>query len=838
MKSVVLILSVFTFVVVLGILGVSKEEMPAYLNSKLNVESRVEDLLKRMTLEEKIEQFGGDKTGFSTARNNRLGIPGFKFTDGPHGVRWGKSTAFPVSIVLGASWDPDLMHRVGVALAVETKAKGRNQLLGPCINVIRDPRGGRSAETFGEDPYLISRMAVAYIKGVQSEKVIATPKHYAVNNQENGRMVNNVIVDERTLREFYLPHFQKSIQEAGAWSIMAAYNKMNGPHCAENHHLLKDILRNEWNFKGFVVSDWGAVHSTAPSINAGMDVEMPQAHFYGKPLLDAVKSGAVSEKTIDESVRRILRTKFWAGLFEQEPKENPDAVNTPEHRQLALESARAGIVLLKNEGRLLPFDKNKIKSIAVIGPNAAVARVSLGGSAHADPFSAVSVLEGIQNKVGKNVSVTSAKGTIMYSLFNFVPSWAFVPPDAKKDETGIQAEYFNNPELKGKPELVRYDEQINFSWGFDWNKEGSPDGKILPDYFSVRWKGKLMVRAKVQYLRVYADGGVRLYVDNKLLLDTWDKPEKEPAGVPVNLEPMKPVDFKMEYAAQTGPSFVKLEWLEPSMARSYFKALDIAKKSDVVVLAMGLSKDVESEGVDRSDLYLPKGQEQLIEEIAKVNKHIVVVVIGAMGTIMERWADRVAGILVAWYPGEQGGNAIADILFGDTNPGGKLPITLVKSMEQLPGFDNQYETISGGRGYRYYEKHKIEPLFPFGFGLSYTTFEHSNLKISPAKIPANGRVSVSAEIQNTGSYEGDEIVQLYVRDVQASVDRPIKELKGFKRISLKPGEKKKVVFTLTEEELSFYDTGKKKFVVEPGEFEVMAGSSSQDIRLKGSFEVR
>lgn len=687
----ILLMSVFILTLLVGpVLFGQSEKGPAYLNPNLSIEERVQDLLSRMTLEEKIEQLSGNESGFSTKPNERLGIPGIKCTDGPVGVRWIRATAFPTSILMGSSWDIELMEKVASAIAKETKARGRNQLLGPCINIIRDPRGGRSAETYGEDPYLISKMAVAYIKGIQSQKIIATPKHYACNNQENGRGTNNVKIDERLLREFYLPHFQASICEAQAWSIMSAYNLLNGSYCSENEHLLRNILKNEWGFKGFVISDWGACHSTIPSAKNGLDLEMPHTQFFGKPLLDAVKQGLVSEETINDSVGRILRAKFWTGLFEEKPKLDKKVINCQEHQELAKDAAKAGIVLLKNERNILPLDKNKIKKIAVIGPNAGIARPHLGGSAKVVPFYAISVLDGIKLKIGDKMEISYVKGC-----------------------------------------------DIN-----------------------------------------------------------------------------------------------------TSISESMNEAINIAKKSDVAIVAVGLNSDIETEGRDRDYLNLPEIQEDLIKKISKANKNTVVVLIGGIGITMQSWIDKVPALLVAWYPGEQGGSAIADILFGDYNPSGKLPITFPKSLEQLPPYDNNYESASVCRGYRYYEKHKIEPQFPFGFGLSYTKFNYSNLKIEPKNISVEGKVNVSLGIQNIGKYEGSEVIQLYVRDVVSSVDRPVKELKGFKKINLKIGEKKTVSFTLTEKELSFYNVNKKKFVVEPGKFEVLIGASSRDIRLKDGFEVK
>ncbi len=664
--------------------NISTTEVPmenSYLDSDLPIEERVEDLLYRMTLEEKIEQLSGtpDCDKMASNSNGRLGIPSLQFADGPHGVRWGKATAFPVPIAIASSWEPELMERIGIAIGKEIKAKGRNHSLGPCLNICKDPRGGRTYEGYGEDPYLTSKMAVSAIKGIQSQKVIATPKHFACNNMERDRKSGSVEIDERTLREIYLPAFKSCIKEGNAWSIMSAYNKINGIYCSEHKHLLRDILKGEWEFKGFVLSDWGACHSTVESMNAGFDLEMPNNDYYGTALLKAVKEGLVSEEIINDSVRRILRAKFWAGLFDEsstssldeQEKVNPNIVECPEHIELALEAARKSIVLLKNENDLLPLDRNKIKSIAVLGPSACVSTAGINlGSSQVHPSYVVTPLEGIKNKVGDEIIIT-------------------------------------------------------------------------------------------------------------------DKPEK----------------------------------------------------ADLCIVFAGLTETiagrVEGEGIDRDDLSLPGKQNDLIKQMSGINKNTVVVLIGGSAVTMNEWIDTVPAIVQTWYSGQEGGNAIADVLFGDYNPGGKLPITFPKSVNQLPPLSWNYkEDYKIGIGYRYYDKQNIKPLFPFGHGLSYTKFKYSALKIKSEK--SGIKINISVEVENIGNREGDEVVQLYLRDVESSIERPVQELKRFKRITLKPGEKKEVKFVLTSEDLAFYNKD-MKFIVQPGTFEVMIGSSSRDIHLVGSF---
>ncbi len=652
------------------------KQKDSYLDADLPIEERIHNLVSRMTLDEKIEQLSGipkyDK--MTSHSNDRLKIPSLKCADGPHGVRWGQSTAFPVPIAIASSWEPELMEKIGVAIGKEMKARGRNHSLGPCLNIAKDPRGGRTYEGFGEDPYLASRMAVSAVKGIQSQKVIATPKHFACNNIEKNRGSGSVEIDERTLREIYLPAFKACIKEANAWSIMSAYNKVNEVYCSENKHLLRDILKDEWGFKGLVLSDWGACHSTVESINAGLDLEMPEISYYGTALLEAVKEGLVSEETINDSVKRILRAKFWAGLFDTQAGIKPDISEDEGHIELAGQSARKSIVLLKNENNLLPIHKNKIKSIAVLGPNAdmTTAGTDLGSSQITSAYS-VTPLQGIKNKIGDKIKIT------------------------------------NN-----------------------------------------------------------------------------------------------------------------------------------VQEADVAIIFVGLTRSiagrVEGEGIDREYLHLPGNQDSLIEEISRINKNTVIVLIGGSAVTMNKWVDNVSAIIETWYSGQEGGNAIADVLFGDYNPGGKLPITFPESIEQLPPFDWDYKSdYERGVGYRYYDKQNIEPLFPFGHGLSYTKFEYSGLKIK-SEVSTEGIVNISIGIKNIGDREGDEVVQLYLQDMESSIKRPIKELKRFERITLKPGEIKKLNFELAPEDLAFYNKD-MKYVVEPGTFKVMIGSSSRDIRLSGYFEI-
>ncbi|MCX7599024.1 MAG: glycoside hydrolase family 3 C-terminal domain-containing protein [Armatimonadetes bacterium] len=816
---------------------VAGAQVPLYRDPRAPIEQRVEDLLARMTLEEKVAQLGGDESGMSTPDNERLGIPGFKMSDGPHGCRWGRATCFPTLLACAATFDPDFMRRMGVALGEEFRGHGRYVALGPCMNIIRDPRGGRSFETLGEDPYLLSRMAVAYVQGMQSQRVVAVCKHYACNNQENGRGENDVRVGDRTLYEFYLPHFRAAVVEGGALGIMAAYNKVNGYYCAANRRLLREILKDEWGFRGFVVSDWGACHETVGSINAGLDCEMPTAYHYGERLLEAVRRGEVSEETINDAVRRVLYVKFWAGVFEQPVEPDPTKIDTPEHRALCLEGARKAIVLLKNEGGLLPLDRTKIRSIAVIGPNAKEARPTGGGSSYVEPFYAVSPLEGIQNRAGGGIRVEFAQGCYLGGPTNLfsIPASALRPPPGVEGAEGLLGQYFDNQELRGEPALSRRDAQVDF----DWVGGGPADG-FRTDNFSVRWSGRLVPPETGEYvLGVTSDDGTRLWLDGQLLIDDWRDHGAETRSARVRLEAGREYSIRLEYYENRGLAVVRLGWLEPSRAQDIFaEAREVARRCDVAVVCVGTGPSLESEGFDRATLDLPQPQDDLIRAVVEANPRTIVAVVSGSACLMHRWIHRVPAVLQVWFAGQEAGNALAEILFGDVNPSGRLPITLPYNNYQLPPFNNDYETIAEGRGYRYYDRTRMEPLFPFGHGLSYTTFRYGDLKVEPQIIAAGQKARITISVTNTGARDGDEVVQLYVRYPEGDVERPVKELKGFQRLSIPAGQTRQAVFELSSEDLAWYNPDAKRFVVQPGEYELLAAASARDIRASAKLTAR
>ena len=709
-----------------------------YKSAATPVEQRVSDLLSRMTLEEKASMLEG--SGWMESMPiERLGIPAIKMADGPMGVRsWmGSSaitsssnppvkieaTSFPAGIAMAATWDFELVQREGRAIAQEVKALGRDMILGPTVNINRVPLWGRNFEGYGEDPCLAGWLAVAYIRGVQGEGVIPSVKHFAANNEEFERHRVDAHISERALHEIYLPAFKTAVKDGGAWSVMSAYNKLNGTHLAENSPMLRDVLQKEFGFKGFVISDWGSTYSTAPTVNAGMDLEMPggppMEKWRARPetlksgngdgwlttekVLAEVKAGHITEATINDNVSRLLRIIFKSGLFDH-PHTGGGEVDNAEQRGIALLAATEGIVLLRNNDALLPFDPAKTHSIAVIGPNAAVARTGGGGSSLVRPKSAIAPLDGIKERGGNSIHVTYALGV------------------------GMEGE---NP--------------------------------------------------------------------------ANDTPEER--------------------------------------AKSIKEAAEAAAHSDVAVVVVGRYSKLEGEGFDVKTMDLPAGQDDLIEAVEKANPHTVVVLNTGDPVTVKKGLEQAPALLNMFYGGQQGGQALAAVLFGDANPSGKLPFTMPKRFEDSPAYghypgDNLKVDYAEGIyvGYRYYDTKHVEPAFPFGYGLSYTKYEYSDLRIAEvAEVggpTASRAYSATLTVKNTGTRAGAEVIQMYIRDLHSKIDRPAHELKAFRRVPLKPGESRLVHFTIDRDALSYWSPTKKGWVAEPGEFEVQIGASSRDIRQR------
>ena len=814
-------------------------ELPPYKDKEKDIETRVTDLLSRMTLEEKVDFVGGDE--FKSKKNVRLGIPAITMADGPLGPNTHRrSTNYSSMLNLGATFNPELMYQIAEQLGEETRIHGRNMLLGPNVNIARVPNNGRTFEAFGEDPYLMSKMVVPYVKGVQSKNVITSTKHWVANNQEWNRFVVDAEVGERALREIYFPAFKAAVQESDTWTIMAAYNSINGYFACENDYLLNKVLKDEWGFTGFVVTDWGGAQSTLLMANSGADLEMPNGKFWGDNLLNAVKDGVVSEATLDDKVRRILRVTFKAGLFDESVDKYGGILDLPHRRALALKTAEESIVLLKNANNFLPLDKNKVKSIAVIGPNGNVARMYGSGSAYLDGNYAISPFIGITNKVGENISVKFEQG-IPDRAVNapMVGAEYFTTNDGKP---GIYAEYYNNKEQEGEPVYTTIEKDLNFNWGWDSPKAGV----VNLDKWSAKFTGKFKSPGEGWYeIGFRVDNGVRLFIDGEKVLDAWlGAIAGKFNSVRYKFEEGRAYEIQVDFFENIGTCQCQLGLVPFNAEEKIQDAVELASKSEVVILALGLDPTLEGESVDRVRLGLDDDQLKLVDRVLEANDNAVVVLYNGTPITMDGWLEKVPAVVEVFYPGQEGGNALANILFGDVNPSGKLPITFPKKMEDTPVADNYpgeklnaYYTEGIFVGYRHYDKNNIKPLFPFGFGLSYTTFEFSDLKLSKTSMNKEDELEVEVTIKNTGKVDGDEIVQLYISDKEASVKREVKSLKGFTRVSLKAGESKTVSLKIDKSALSFYDVKSKSWVVEPGEFEVLVGNSSRNILLNDTFKV-
>jgi beta-glucosidase len=769
---------------------------------------------------------------------SRLGIRIIAFDEALHGLVRTGATAFPQAIGLAATWNPKLVNEVAGAIADECGSRGIRQILSPVVNVATDVRWGRTEETYGEDPFLVSEMGVAFVSAFESKGIITTPKHFAANVGDGGRDSYPIHYNERFMREIIFPPFQACFDRGGSRSIMTSYNSYNGTPCTANDWLLNTVLKEEWGFKGFVISDAGATgganvlhftasdyaDATAKSITGGLDVifQTSPDHFslFSPPFYDE----SIDPKTIDEAVARVLKLKFELELFENPYVDASLAKGlngNKNHKDLAKKAALESIVLLKNDNSVLPISKN-IKSIAIIGPDADAAR--LGG--YSGPGNGnVSILEGIQNLVGKDISIQYALGCNRENIeFVTVLSDALTCKIDGKTQNGLLGEYFDNVNLSGTPVFYRCDNQVKFQWTLF-----SPDPeKLSYDFYSVRWTGKLKA-PETGTFKIGIDGndGYRLYIDGKLIIDNWTKRTKQIIVADFAFERNREYDIKIEFYEPVGNAWFNLIWnvgVENNEDLEIEKAVNLAAESDIAIIVVGIE---EGEFRDRAYLNLPGEQEELIKKVAATGKPIIVVLVGGSAITMNNWINEVDGIIDVWYPGEQGGNAVAEVLLGNYNPAGRLPITFPIFEGQLPLVYNHKPT---GRGDDY-NNLTGQPLFPFGFGLSYTSFEYSEIKLEKSKISCNDTTYVSVKVTNTGKVAGDEVVQLYIRDELASVARPVIELKGFERINLNPGDTKEVRFMITPEMLSMLDIDLKR-VVEPGSFRIMIGTSSKDIKQR------
>lgn len=861
------------------------QQVLPYKNSALPIEQRVQDLLSRMTPEEKFWQcfmipgdldnatpgqyknglFGfqvsaankgegasqqmlqyntGETAAALVAKVNaiqkyfveqtRLGIPIIVFDETLHGLVRKGATAFPQAIGLAASFDSSLMYKVAAAIAAETKQRGIRQVLSPVINIASDVRWGRTEETYGEDPMLASAMAVAYIRAFEQAGIITTPKHFLANVGDGGRDSYPIHFNERLLKEIHLPPFKAAIQQAGAGSVMTSYNSIDGSPATASKWLLQDLLKKEYGFKGFVISDASAVgganvlHYTASdyadaskrAMQNGLDVIFQTQYDHYKLFIPPFLNDSISNARIDDAVARILTAKFTLGLFEQpyvSVQVNDDA-QQKKHRALAEEAAAKSFVLLQNNKQLLPLSK-QLKSIAVFGEEAVAAR--LGG--YSGPGNeVVSILQGLQQAVGKNTTIRYATGAGRNSNEWQVVSQKYLFTDASLKQPGLQAAYFKNITATGNADATRIDPKIDFHWTLY-----GPDNLQVNQFYSVQWKGFLQSPVSGKYqIGLEGNDGYRLYINGKLLIDRWQKQTYQQQTVSFLFEKNKAYEIRVDFYEPLGNAHIKLIWnIEASNAQQQIQeAVALAKQSDVCIVVAGIT---EGEFQDRAMLSLPGHQEALIKAVAATGKPLVVLLTAGSAVVMTQWMHDVQSIVQVWYPGEAGGHAVADMLFGKTNPAGRLPISVPLHEAQLPLVYNHKPT---GRGDDY-NNLSGQPLFPFGYGLSYTQFSYSNMQVQAYPDYSDTVAVIRCSIQNTGSADGDEVVQLYVHDELASIARPVMELKNFTRISLKKGESKTIEMALTREDLKLYDEN-LQWIFEPGIFRIMLGSSSRDIRLQ------
>jgi beta-glucosidase len=809
-----------------------------WLDSRLPLEQRADLLLKQMTNTEKATLMtavgvpsGSHATGYIPGID-RLGIPGMQFTDGPGGVRDGQpATALPSPVSLAASFDTELAKQYGTVMGTEAASRGYQVIYGPMVNIVRTPLGGRDFETLGEDPELAGDIGSSEIEGIQAQGVAAQVKHYAGNNQENARMTSSSNIGERTLHEIYLPAFEKAVKDAHVWSLMCAYNKVNGTYACENAQILRDILIDTWKYDGVVDTDYPANHSTVASALAGLDQEFSGTTYF-QQLPAAVAAGQVPQSVLDDAARRILRLEFRTGQFD--PHTRPTA-DFEKDSAFARQAAEDGSVLLKNAGDLLPLDTGKLTSLAVIGPNADTAVTGGGGSSAVTPYKKVDPVSGLKARLGSGVQVTSVKA----GQGNAVPA---IPASAL---SGLKGEYFTNKTLSGTPALTRDDANIDFDWGL-----GSPADGIPADNFSARWTGTLTAPATAAYtFAATSDDGSRIYLDGKLIADNWsDHASSTVKSTPVQLTAGEPHAFKVEFYDSAQNASVTAGWTAPGLPDpSIQAAADAAARADAAVVVVG---DSSSEGSDRTTLALPGTEDNLIRAVAAANPHTVVV-LRAGAPVLMPWLGDVPAVLDMWYPGQEDGNALAALLTGDAAPGGRLPVSFPQSDTQTataaapgryPAVGGVYDYSEGlDVGYRWYQQEDQTPLFPFGYGLTYTTFGLSHLRTGPSSVVSTAHgsapVQLSVDVTNTGHRTGSDVVQVYLGYPQGSGEPP-KSLRTFAKVALEPGQTRTVRLTLTSDDLRTWDSNAHDWTVLDGRYPVYVGESSADTPLTSAVTVK
>ncbi len=803
-----------------------------FKDTTLSVNTRVESLLNIMTLDDKLSYIGGVDFYYIRAIPY-LGLPALKMSDGPVGVRtWGPSTAYPAGICNAATWDRALINKLGRSLGRDALARGVNILLGPGLNIYRGPMCGRNFEYFGEDPYLDGQTAIQFVKGVQSQHVVATVKHFVANNEEWDRYNTSSNMDERTLREIYLPAFKAAVMDARAGAVMNAYNLLNGVHCTQNRHLNMDILKGDWGFKGVLMSDWLATHAGVAAANAGLDLEMPSATYMAPDTLkDALFTGKISEATIDDKVRRILRMVFSFGFYDH-PQQTDTSIplDDPESDSVSLNLAREGIVLLKNDS-ILPFDLSKMKSLAIIGPNADVYTAG-GGSSYTTPFHYITTLQGIRDLVGDKLTIIQAGS---YSPEYFAThSVFFTAPESQT--TGLTGDYFSNSGLHGEPVSTRIDSAVDFHWS------GSPGIAGIPgDNFSVRWTGIIRPDSSAVYsFYVSGNDGFRLWVNGEKLIDNWTQGITSVLKENIYLTAGSEDSVRLEYYDNSGLASIDMGYL---VAGTFYKQVaKTASFADAALVCVGFNNTTEGETIDRS-FEMDPAQDSIVNLVASLNPNSVVVINAGGSVDMQSWIHKIKGLVFAWYPGQDGGKALAEILFGITNPSGKLPVSFEKKWSDNPVYNTFYPNHGSSDidykegvflGYRYYDTYHVDPMFPFGFGLSYTTFKYSGLEVTQ---DSTDKYTVSFDVKNTGIRYGAEVAELYVSPDDPKISRPVQELKNYEKVFLQPGETKTVTLHLDASSFAYFDMSKNTFVVDQGNYDVIIGASSSDERLRKTIAV-
>ena len=807
------------------------------------METKIEQLLNQMTLAEKASLLAGLNM-WATVPVARVGVPSIQVSDGPNGVRGtddnigATSICFPVGVAMGATWNPELVRRVGERLAQECRAKGAHVLLAPTVNIHRTPIAGRNFECFAEDPYLSGMIASAYISGLQSQGVAACIKHFVANDQEYERFSISAEVAERPLHEIYLEPFRIALQQAQPWTLMSAYNRVNGTYVSEDDATLRAILKERWGFDGAVISDWYGTYSD-DVIGGALDLEMPGPGRWmaADRVLTTVSEGRVDEAVIDDKVRRLLRLMFRVGALGDAAPAAP-IIADDQGSALTRAVAAEAIVLLKNAGDLLPLCADEPQTIAVIGENAHWAQIMGGGSAQVNPHYAVSPLDGIRERVGDQVNVVYEIGTPIHRMPPLIdPAWL----TAVDGQPGLTLDYFHNLTLAGAPAHTDVISKSQLSWF------GAVNPFVDPHNFSLRLRGALTVPTDGAYrLQLWGVGRLRLVVDGEMVIDLWAPAAdtNQQAETTLQLTAGQPVSILVEYATDPDSRWrtLRLGCVPPLPADPIAAAVDLAARSDAAIIVAGLTHAWESEGFDRESMSLVGRQDELIARVAAVNPNTIVV-LNVGSPVAMPWADDVAAIVQSWYGGQEAGNALADVLFGAVNPSGKLPTTFPVRLTDNPAYINypgENGRVHYGEGifvgYRYYDKKEVAPRFPFGHGLSYTTFAYSNLRLHGAQFGPGDEIVVSVDVTNSGERAGQEVVQLYVHDVESRLVRPLRELKAFAKVALAPGETQTVTLTLTGQSLAYYDPAVGDWMTEPGDFTVLVGSSSRDMRLTGQFK--